>query len=69
MEKRKRGRPSLNGAKITFTIPGALLKRLDDFRAESFDCERRADALRLLVEAGLDATGSSPARSGEGQGQ
>jgi hypothetical protein len=72
MEKRKRGRPSLNGAKITFTIPGALLKRLDEFAAAEQFAEQpnRADAIRILLGLGLESwQPSPPARSGEGRGQ
>ena len=49
------GRPKI-GERMAFVLPVALVSRIDDFAANNFTT--RSDAIRTLIELGLDADGT-----------
>lgn len=55
----KRGRPPTDTTQITVRLPRDLLDAVDEFRREENDLPTRPEAIRRLIQAGLDAKGST----------
>ena len=53
--KNKGGRPAVNAAPVTVRIPPDLLERLDVARRDMEGLPSRPEAIRRLIEMGLNA--------------